>query len=903
MVTVVKYVALTLLLLITACQQDSGQTGSRQTGSRQTESALTERGDTPPGDYLSANLRARVERLKVEVSVAPPTIETIEDRIDVLWQWANAMARRDGGLRFAPNLTARVAQILGQLSGYDLHTNPDGSVNPDLVARALEGARRGNAIQQALIAYVGELTLREEEPEVFGKLTSADRGPFPAGSYQTIRQTWTVGSRNLQPGGYLMVAQHFMAAQGRYQVDDQQAANYVSIESSNPNAVFMPSTQPMRGMHGGFRRPADNLTFRLDSGLLTEGDTVTITYGDRRFGSPGFRIQAVSNDYYQLPVYLSFNTDPVNYLLDPTAFEVIGAEAAGVHGFVPSIVRVDEPFSLSVRVEDTYYNKASGPMPGMLVFSNDEPFAEIAAGNQAINRIDDIALADPGVYRFSFQSLDGSISGVSNPVWVQQDPPYRIYWGDTHGHSGFAEGQGTPEGFFRFGRDEARLDFLTLSEHDIWLDDGEWERMRKTVQEFNSEGEFIAYLGYEWTVQHRRGGHHNVLYRTPEARERVGVQFHPILFELYSGLRDRYQTDDVLIIPHAHQAGYWHASDGEMETLVEIHSQHGYFEWFGHMYLQQGFNTGFIAASDDHLGHPGYTSVRPSGFIYQGGLAAVRAGQKTSDALFTAMKQRKTYATSVDRIILSMDVNGTEMGGVTAPSPIRTIKGQVMGTSAIDTITVVKNGRIVAEHDYRVTQQLTGDFTHVELTFHSPSHSAGYQHDNPRAWRIWKGNLTVSGASVVEIKPGYHNPLLPPTYRDDEEPNRVHFALGTRGEKRRLLLTLQNVSDKSAIAVHLDQSREMPTAPARLRPPKQLPAADFRFSMGDLEEGARVREFVVDEYTDQITLRTIRADAALDQEYRFEDREPAKPGDYYYVKVEQANSGIAWSSPVWLNER
>lgn len=109
----------------------------------------------------------------------------------------------------------------------------------------------------------------------------------------------------------------------------------------------------------------------------------------------------------------------------------------------------------------------------------------------------------------------------------------------------------------------------------------------------------------------------------------MGVQFHPVLFELYAGLRDRYQTDDGLIIPHAHQAGYWHASDGEMETLVEIHSLHGYFEWFGRMYLEQGFNTGFITASEDHPGHPGYTSVRPRGFIYQGGLATVRAGQKT----------------------------------------------------------------------------------------------------------------------------------------------------------------------------------------------------------------------------------------------------------------------------------
>lgn len=118
-----------------------------------------------------------------------------------------------------------------------------------------------------------------------------------------------------------------------------------------------------------------------------------------------------------------------------------------------------------------------------------------------------------------------------------------------------------------------------------------------------------------------------------------------------------------------------------------------------------------------------------------------------------------------------------------------------------------------------------------------------------------------------------------------------------------MLLILQGVSNKSEIAVHLDQSREMPTAPARLRPPKQLPAADVRFSTGSLVKGSSVRELVVDEYTDTITLRTIRTDAPLDQRYLFADGEPANPGDCYYVKVEQANGGVAWLSPVWLAEQ
>jgi hypothetical protein len=38
------------------------------------------------------------------------------------------------------------------------------------------------------------------------------------------------------------------------------------------------------------------------------------------------------------------------------------------------------------------------------------------------------------------------------------------------------------------------------------------------------------------------------------------------------------------------------------------------------------------------------------------------------------------------------------------------------------------------------------------------------------------------------------------------------------------------------------------------------------------------------------------ADAALERE----DEEPARPGDFYYVRVVQEDEHHAWSSPIWL---
>ena len=138
---------------------------------------------------------------------------------------------------------------------------------------------------------------------------------------------------------------------------------------------------------------------------------------------------------------------------------------------------------------------------------------------------------------------------------VEEAPTRRIYWGDTHGHSGFAEGIGTPEKFMVWARDDARLDYVTHSEHDIWMDDYEWSVLQDNVRRFSEDGEFVAFLGYEWTVRNIQGGHHNVLFRTPEGAAAFRRRSSAPSSALYQGLRAHHDPNDVVVIPHAHQAG------------------------------------------------------------------------------------------------------------------------------------------------------------------------------------------------------------------------------------------------------------------------------------------------------------------------------------------------------------
>ena len=57
----------------------------------------------------------------------------------------------------------------------------------------------------------------------------------------------------------------------------------------------------------------------------------------------------------------------------------------------------------------------------------------------------------------------------------------------------------------------------------------------------------------------------------------------------------------------------------------------------------------------------------------------------------------------------------------------------------------------------------------------------------------------------------------------------------------------------------------------------------------------------IDGYPDDgITLRRIVTDGERDLTFSYTDDDSTNQGDYYYVRVRQANDAMAWSSPIWV---
>jgi hypothetical protein len=838
-------------------------------------------------DYLTSAQRAEVTQLQKDIAREPTTYATMKARGQILWRWSNAYS-----------LTQRTADpnipvVVGQSAGYSGRPDPKYS---------------GIPVPDYLDMAVAELAMREKTADPYGTAVIDNRGPFEAGSFVTFKAIYTVGEKGLPSGSAIILGRHMMSDNVIMQADDPSKEGYVSAVSSNSAVTLTPERFNMTGSMGRAGYTPNPLAFRISGAALKAGDTVTLTYGDMSKGSPGMKVQSYSNDRIPFWLYLDLSGRKVPFFLSSISIAVQGSKVKGVHGFAPSIVATGESFELAVRSQDFMYNRATGPIPAYDLFVNGEKFRSIPASSEPITVLKDISFQTSGVYRITIASADGAVKGVANPILVESDPARRIYWGETHGHSGFAEGMGSTESYYTYGRDDARLDFLLHSDHDSLMDDFEWEETRRHAISFYEPGKFIPFLGWEYSTNLPMGGHHNVMFRTPEGRARKPIQEYPALTDFYHAMRAAYQPRDVVVIPHAHQPGDWRISDPQLEPLIEIMSGHGTFEWFGRLYLQNGYEIGFVAASDDHFSHPGYSAPwhEVVGMFQQGGLAAAIAPEKSRDAIFDALRAHRVYATNWERIIVDLKLNGADIGSRVKFSPARKMEGRVIGTGPLESITIYKNGEPVHEFDYitRTALTLPADKLSVEVGVESQSHPPGYARVFPRETRKWTGSIEIIGAELAKVSElGFNNPNLQAISLSPDNPRLVKFKTATRGRLSSIRLDLAKVTAGAKIKVHINESvsRDAQGVTAVDAKETTYPAQDFLVMLKDIAGGKkRIPVNAPKGYEDSVLVRLLKDDPVLETSFHFEESDAFRPGDYYYVRVRQHNGSMAWVSPVWV---
>ena len=178
-------------------------------------------------------------------------------------------------------------------------------------------------------------------------------------------------------------------------------------------------------------------------------------------------------------------------------------------------------------------------------------------------------------------------------------------------------------------------------------------------------------------------------------------------------LRRFCQEERALMIPHhlAYPQGRrgvnWDAfhEDCDCTPVVEIFSEHGNseddrgpFSYYTHSMggretantaraaLDAGKRFGFVASSDDHAGFPG---------AYGEGLMAVLASDLTRDSILEAVRARRTYALTGDRIEVDFSVDGAPMGASIEAGAQVEVAFDVRGRDELDVVEIIQDGHVV----------------------------------------------------------------------------------------------------------------------------------------------------------------------------------------------------------------
>jgi hypothetical protein len=346
-------------------------------------------------------------------------------------------------------------------------------------------------------------------------------------------------------------------------------------------------------------------------------------------------------------------------------------------------------------------------------------------------------------------SVEGVGGGVSNPMIVAHSDRVktRVFWGDVHSHSWMShDGVGIDP--YGYARDAASLDFFTSTEHHNSMAPDEWRKVLDWNEKYLEPGRFVTLVAAEHGGA-SPSGHFNLYFRQERPRF--------VRVDKLSQLPDAYGAEAPLVVNHhpgiiwnLGLSKTWNTLLGWLDTVfgpsvdwdefpeikrhaVEIYSLHGQSEYFNpqdplsyenvdlvlpkksdpHMGESQtgeskegphyardgwaaGHTMGTVAGSDDHQAQPGK---------HGGGLTAVLVDELTRESVFNAIENRRTYATTGERIFLDFRIDDHQMGSVLPMSEDLTIRISAVGTDHIRSLELMRYDAVSGSWEAIITKE------------------------------------------------------------------------------------------------------------------------------------------------------------------------------------------------------
>ena len=516
-------------------------------------------------------------------------------------------------------------------------------------------------VDPSLVGDVWPAAHPGEDPVLYGHVNLEPKGAFEARSLQTFRLVYTVGRYGIDDTGGIRIVFRFVGDSGALQTSDPTGYDYVTAETNTGAHIAL-------DYHGtGHQRPwFRSLTAKLHGGYLSEGDTITIVFGDTSRGSPGMRMQTFCEAGFEFKV-LADVCAVGHYvpLPESPAISIVPGPPVVWRAVLPTLRKPGERFQLGLKAEDKWGNPSdlaqgnfrlepSLPVKGL------PGGVEYTLGNKAITW-EDLRVEEEGNLTIRVLEGDACIA-EAGPLLIRAGS-YSGYWGDLHGQSGESIGIGASRQYFDFARNKSFLDVTSHQANDFQVNNAFWEYLNNLTAEYDEDHRFVTFPGYEWSGNTSVGGDRNVYFRT-EGRQ-IHRSSHALISDrsdldtdapdanaLFAALRD----EDCVVYAHVggRYADIKYAHDPRKETAMEIHSAWGTFEWLITDGFPLGHRSGVVCNSDGHKGRPGASFPGAAKFGAYGGLTCFLTEELTRDSIFDCLRRRHHYGTTGCRMHLDV---------------------------------------------------------------------------------------------------------------------------------------------------------------------------------------------------------------------------------------------------------
>ena len=693
-----------------------------------------------------------------------------------------------------------------------------------------------------------------------GTASCEPAGDLVAGERVRVAFGFELGETEIGAGGRLRVA-------WRWPFDWTELSRE-DMEVSAPAAV-----EAVHESRGDLDPWNHHIELRVREGKLRRGDRVHLVCGGRKgWGAPTFAARSVG---FLLLINPEGGDDWVR-LLDPPPFALAPGPPFRLVATAPSEGTVQEEILMRVRAEDKWGNPALLEAP-----------PQVGAEEGMSSRVEGVDVRgvfryalrwqDPGVYRPRFQAPGAGLQAVSNPVRIHPAPPaLQVYWGDLHsGQTEIGCGAGSLKDHFTYARDVAGLQFASQQANDHYVGAEIWDHVRRVSREFYAPGHFACFLGCEWSPPTEDGGDRNVIYRGDEERLRRSGRFFreeepdpepdlPRAPEFLAAMRN----EEVILNLHVGgRPTNLDFHEPAIEPLFEIHSTHGTSEWFVEDALRRGYKVGVTAGADGVMGRPGACQPgRRLSRTVRNGLTAVYAEGLTREALWEAFKARRCYATSGERILLRVEVDGRLMGEEFETDGQPLMRVEVEGTAAVERVDLLRGVEVLCS--WRTARVQAGSLR----VLWGGTEKRGTARDQ---LVVWDGGLHLDGGRIEDLRPvGMQSGA--DSIRQ-EGPHCLRWTAATGGNDMGLVCRVEGDGIGRFQSEHCSFEFGI----------KQVQRAPMVVEAGGVGKFVEVGSAPAEEGPQRLEME-FRDTAPLDGEWP------------YWVRVVQVNRARAWSSPVYV---